>query len=88
MSDHSVDLWLTPAATGPAPLGLGTTGDSVMCLPWSNAGFPSVTLPAGRAANGLPLGLQYVARPGSDEELLAWAAALQALQPTSSRSRT
>lgn len=88
MYDHSVDLWLTPAATGPAPLGLGTTGDSVMCLPWSNAGFPSVTLPAGRAANGLPLGLQYVARPGADEELLAWAAALQALQPTSSRSRT
>lgn len=45
-----------------------------MCLPWSNAGFPAVSLPAGYAANGLPLGLQVVGRPGEDEELLRWAA--------------
>jgi Asp-tRNA(Asn)/Glu-tRNA(Gln) amidotransferase A subunit family amidase len=77
MSGHGVDLWLAPSATGPAPLGLATTGDSVMCLPWSNAGLPSLTLPGGHAANGLPLGLQYVARPGADEHLLAWAAVLQ-----------
>ncbi|MFE0633279.1 amidase [Streptomyces sp. NPDC058864] len=70
-----VDVWLAPSATGPAPFGLGSTGDSVMCLPWSNAGFPSVSLPAGFAANGLPLGLQAVGRPGEDEELLRWAAA-------------
>lgn len=71
-----VDAWLAPSATGPAPLGLGSTGDSVMCLPWSNAGFPAVSLPAGYAANGLPLGLQVVGRPGEDEELLGWAAEL------------
>lgn len=70
-----VDVWLAPSATGPAPFGLGSTGDSVMCLPWSNAGLPSVSLPAGFAANGLPLGLQAVGRPGEDEELLRWAAA-------------
>ncbi|MEU0184996.1 amidase [Streptomyces sp. NPDC006207] len=69
-----VDVWLAPSATGPAPFGLGSTGDSVMCLPWSNAGFPAVSLPAGYAANGLPLGLQVVGRPGEDEELLRWAA--------------
>ena len=73
---HTIDLWLSPSATGPAPLGLHTTGDSVMCLPWSYAGLPSLTLPAGHAANGLPLGLQLVARPGADELLLAWAASL------------
>lgn len=72
---EEVDVWLAPSATGPAPFGLGSTGDSVMCLPWSNAGFPSVSLPAGFAANGLPLGLQAVGRPGEDEELLRWAAA-------------
>ncbi|MGW3241401.1 amidase [Streptomyces sp. NPDC001070] len=71
-----VDVWLAPSATGPAPFGLGSTGDSVMCLPWSNAGFPAVSLPAGYAANGLPLGLQVVGRPGEDEELLRWAAEL------------
>lgn len=72
----AVDVWLAPPATGPAPFGLGGTGDSVMCLPWSNAGFPAVSLPAGSAANGLPLGLQVVGRPGEDEELLRWAAEL------------
>ena len=44
-----------------------------MNLPWTHAGMPAVTLPAGRAANGLPLGLQLVARFGEDEALLSWA---------------
>ena len=44
-----------------------------MNLPWTHAGMPAVTLPAGRASNGLPLGIQLVARFGEDEKLLAWA---------------
>ncbi|MFE3649826.1 amidase [Streptomyces sp. NPDC059152] len=72
-ADAGIDLWIAPAATGPAPAGLTTTGSSIMCLPWSNAGLPSLSLPAGRAANGLPLGLQLVGRSGADESLLAWA---------------
>ncbi|NDZ77975.1 amidase [Streptomyces sp. SID10853] len=71
------DLWITPSATGPAPLGLTTTGSSVMCLPWSNAGLPSLTLPAGHAGNGLPLGLQCVGAAGDDERVLAWGAAIE-----------
>ncbi|MDI5969142.1 amidase [Streptomyces sp. SL13] len=71
--EAGVDVWICPAATGPAPRGLASTGDSIMCLPWSNAGWPSLTIPAGRAANGLPLGLQCVGRAGSDERLLDWA---------------
>ncbi|MFD3454141.1 amidase family protein [Streptomyces sp. NPDC058691] len=76
MERERIDAWLAPPATGPAPFGLGSTGDAVMCLPWSNAGLPAVSLPAGYAANGLPLGLQVVGRPGEDEELLRWAAEL------------
>ncbi|MFE6689983.1 amidase [Streptomyces sp. NPDC057743] len=72
-----IDLWIAPAATGPAPADLTTTGSSIMCLPWSNAGLPSLSLPAGRAANGLPLGLQLVGRSGADEELLSWAADIE-----------
>ncbi|MGW7578897.1 amidase [Streptomyces sp. NPDC054765] len=72
-----VDLWIAPAATGPAPAGLATTGTSVMCLPWSNAGLPSVSLPAGHAANGLPLGLQLVGGFGADEDLLYGAAGIE-----------
>ena len=48
------------------------TGDPKMNLPWTHAGMPVITLPAGRAENGLPLGLQFVAPFGADEYLIAW----------------
>lgn len=73
-----IDLWIAPSATGPAPADLTTTGTSIMCLPWSNAGLPSLSLPAGRAANGLPLGLQLVGGFGTDEALLSAAAGIEA----------
>lgn len=68
-----VDIWVSPAAPGPAPVGLRSTGDPVMNLPWTQAGTPAISLPAGRADNGMPLGLQCCAAPGRDEDLLAWA---------------
>jgi Asp-tRNA(Asn)/Glu-tRNA(Gln) amidotransferase A subunit family amidase len=71
-----VDLWLSPAAPGPPPAGLATTGDPVMNLPWTQAGLPTVALPAGGTPDGLPLGVQLTARLGADEALLAWAAEL------------
>ncbi|WP_308377963.1 amidase [Streptomyces sp. ISL-98] len=77
MTAHGIDLWITPAATGPAPRGLETTGSSIMCLPWSNAGLPSVAVPAGWSG-GLPLGLQLVGAQGTDEQLLAWAPDVEA----------
>jgi Asp-tRNA(Asn)/Glu-tRNA(Gln) amidotransferase A subunit family amidase len=49
-----------------------------MNLPWTHAGMPAVTLPAG-ASDGLPLGLQLSARFGADEQLLAWAEAVEPL---------
>ncbi|MFJ9693712.1 amidase [Kitasatospora sp. NPDC101183] len=71
---EGVDLWLAPSATGGAPEGLHTTGDGVMSLPWSHLGLPALSLPAGRTADGLPLGLQVVGARGRDELLLAQAA--------------
>ncbi|MBI4024524.1 MAG: amidase [Verrucomicrobia bacterium] len=73
MTRNGIDLWVCPAATGPAPAGLASTGDPVMNLPWTHAGLPAVTVPAGKASNGLPLGLQCVAAHMADEHLLAWA---------------
>ncbi len=70
---HGADLWVAPPATGPAPEGIAATGNPIMNLPWTNAGVPALTLPAGKAANGLPLGLQLIAPFGQDEQLLAWA---------------
>lgn len=86
MNEHGLDLWITPAAPGPAPQGLESTGDPVMNLPWTHSGLPSVSLPAGRASSGLPLGVQLVGRWYADEDLLAHSqrveAALAELQGT------
>jgi Asp-tRNA(Asn)/Glu-tRNA(Gln) amidotransferase A subunit family amidase len=73
MAQAGIDLWICPAAIGPAPAGLEATGDPNMNLPWTHAGMPAVTVPAGTAAGGLPLGLQLVAEAEEDEMLLAWA---------------
>ncbi|MDH6128943.1 amidase [Kitasatospora sp. GP82] len=79
MTAEGIDLWATPAATGPAPLGLDSTGDATMSLPWSHAGLPAITLPAGYAPGGLPLGLQLVGAESTDERLLLWASSVEPL---------
>ncbi len=76
MDAAGIDLWACPAACGPAPAGLHATGDPAMNLPWTHAGLPALTLPAGAAENDLPLGLQLVGRFDADEALLAWASAV------------
>ena len=73
MEREGIDLWVCPSATGPAPEGLASTGSPLMNLPWTHAGVPAVSLPAGSAANGLPLGFQCAGRFMQDEHLLAWA---------------
>ncbi|MGH8876894.1 MAG: amidase [Stackebrandtia sp.] len=76
MESSGVDLWIGPSATGPAPRGLESTGNSVMSVPWSLIGMPSLSIPA--PSNGLPLGFHCVARFGDDERLLAWGAGIEA----------
>jgi Asp-tRNA(Asn)/Glu-tRNA(Gln) amidotransferase A subunit family amidase len=75
-ADAGIDCWLTPAATGAPPLGLASTGDPVMSIPWSLAGWPAIALPAGALA-GLPVAVQVVALTGADERLLHWALGLE-----------
>ncbi len=77
MAQAGIDLWVCPSALGPAPEGIHATGDPNMNLPWTHAGMPAITLPAGRSKNGLPLGLQFVAPFGADEKLVAWCRALE-----------
>jgi Asp-tRNA(Asn)/Glu-tRNA(Gln) amidotransferase A subunit family amidase len=54
-----------------------------MNVPWTQAGLPALSLPAGTVARepgdpALPVGLQVVGRPGADELLLAWAGGIAA----------
>jgi Asp-tRNA(Asn)/Glu-tRNA(Gln) amidotransferase A subunit family amidase len=77
MDAHGLDAWIAPAAVGPAPLTLESTGDPVMALPWHHAGLPAIALPAGTNDAGWPLGLQIIGRFGADEALLAVAARLE-----------
>lgn len=77
MDQHGIDLWITPAAPGPAPKGLDSTGDPIMNLPWTQCGLPAANLPSGKAANGLPMGLQVIGRWYEDEKLLDWTADIE-----------
>ncbi|HET9220306.1 MAG TPA: amidase [Terriglobia bacterium] len=72
-----VDVVLTPAAPGPAPAGIGATGDPVMQAPWTLADFPTMTLPLAVASNGLPLGIQLSAAPLHEGMLLEAAKAIE-----------
>jgi aspartyl-tRNA(Asn)/glutamyl-tRNA(Gln) amidotransferase subunit A len=67
---------LTPAAVGPAPLGLGFTGDTRMNAPWTALGTPAISIPM-PIASGLPLGLQLTAGAGEDGRVLRAAVSLQ-----------
>ena len=77
MNDHQIDLWICPPAVGPAPKGLDATGDPVMCLPWTQAGFPAINIPTTKTKEGLPMGLQVVGNWNEDEALLNWSATLE-----------
>lgn len=73
MNQNQIDLWICPPAVGPAPKGLESTGDPVMCLPWTQLGFPAINIPTTKNDDGLPMGLQLVGKWNTDESLLAWA---------------
>lgn len=74
------DALILPTTTSPAG-SPATTGDRSSLSPWSLIGAPAITVPSGLSAEGLPLGLQLVGRPGADVHLLAVAAWVEAQLP-------
>jgi aspartyl-tRNA(Asn)/glutamyl-tRNA(Gln) amidotransferase subunit A len=72
LADH--DALLTPTAPTVAPAGLSSTGDASLCAPWSWAGVPSISLPAGLGVAGLPHAVQLVAAAHGERGLLGTAA--------------
>jgi Asp-tRNA(Asn)/Glu-tRNA(Gln) amidotransferase A subunit family amidase len=69
---------LVPAATGPAPLGLSSTGDSRLNAPWTALGTPAITIPM-PVGGALPLGLQLTADHGEDARVIRTAVRLERL---------
>jgi Asp-tRNA(Asn)/Glu-tRNA(Gln) amidotransferase A subunit family amidase len=67
------DVLLTASAAGEAPEGLEWTGDATFNRVWTLLHVPCVTIPFARGPNGMPVGVQLVARPGEDARLLATA---------------
>jgi Asp-tRNA(Asn)/Glu-tRNA(Gln) amidotransferase A subunit family amidase len=72
----STPVIITPAATGPAPFGLSTTGDPRMNAPWTALGTPAVSVPM-PVGKRLPLGLQLTADLGRDATVLQAALLIQ-----------
>jgi len=73
---QATPILLTPSATGPAPLGLASTGDPRMNSPWTALGTPALSIPM-PVRNGLPLGLQITAGHGQDARVLHTAVRLE-----------
>ncbi|HST70036.1 MAG TPA: amidase [Solirubrobacterales bacterium] len=55
------------------------------CVPWNHLGNPAMAVPAGFSAEGMPLSIQIVGRPGEEETLLSLAAQIEAERPWSDR---
>ena len=72
-SMRAVDFLLTLSAPSEAPASLASTGDPLFNRAWTLFGVPCVTLPHGKGAHGLPLGVQLVGAFDADSALLAWA---------------
>jgi Asp-tRNA(Asn)/Glu-tRNA(Gln) amidotransferase A subunit family amidase len=70
---RDIDAILTPSATGEAPIGLASTGNTAMNRLWTLLHGPCVTVPAGEGPAGMPLGVQLVGLPGGDARTLAAA---------------
>ena len=71
------EVMLTPSAPGAAPKGLGSTGEPTFNRLWTLLGTPCVNVPGLSDADGLPLGVQVVARFGRDRFALSAAAWLE-----------
>jgi aspartyl-tRNA(Asn)/glutamyl-tRNA(Gln) amidotransferase subunit A len=72
-AELKADVFLWPATPASAPEGLSWTGDPKYISPWTALAGPIVSVPAGFATSGLPIGCILSARPGTDVAMCTWA---------------
>lgn len=99
---NDFDLLLTPAAGEPPalleellpppsdPLSILPRFERIWCFaaPFSVTGQPAISLPIGRTAGGLPVGIQLIAALGREDLLLRVAAQLETAAPWSGHRPT
>jgi len=72
-----LDAVIAPGTLGVPPEGLGSTGDPLLCRPFTLLGSPALALPGAWTPAGLPIGLQLVGAQHSDRRLLGVARQLE-----------
>ena len=70
---READILICPSTLDTAPLLGNTTGNPMMSRAFNMLGLPSLSIPYRLADNGLPLGVQAVARRGADLSLLSFS---------------
>ncbi|CAA0128684.1 Putative amidase AmiD [Starkeya nomas] len=73
----SYDAIICLAATGQAPRGLESTGNSIMNAGWTALHVPCLTLPTLAGRDGLPIGMQLVAHRYEEHRLFAVGALIE-----------
>ncbi len=88
LTEHDLDALVYPTLrVKPAFVGESQYGS--LCRLAAHSGLPAMTLPAGFTEDGLPVGMELMAGPGQDGQLLALAYAWeQAVQPRQPPART
>jgi aspartyl-tRNA(Asn)/glutamyl-tRNA(Gln) amidotransferase subunit A len=74
------------AAEGPMPsrvdgVKVGRNNNGALTIPANISGYPAISIPAGLTVNGLPVGLQAIARRHEDALLLDLALAMERTRP-------
>ena len=64
---------LTAAALGEAPLGWNAFAGAPLYMMSTVLHVPSISLPVFKGPNGMPIGLQILARRHDDRALFGWA---------------
>ena len=67
------DALLAPCVPGEAPAGIAWTGDTRFQAFWTMLHVPTISLPTHSGPKGLPVGIQLVGKPQTDQALLAVA---------------
>ena len=68
-----IDVLLTPAAFGEAPVGMPAFAGVPLFQIWTTLHVPAVSIPVFKGPTGMPIGAQLIAKRHDDRKLFACA---------------